>query len=77
MNGLSAVSDCGQEFRGYLLELQCLLDFLNQLLHIVLFKQPTEDLDGELEPRLLIYDGHLSHMQYGAIDLARQKKLQL
>ena len=52
-----------------------MLDFLNQLLRIVPFKQATEDKDGELEPRLLIYDGHLSHMWYGTIDLARQKSV--
>ena len=48
---------------------------MNQLLHIALFKQPTEDHDRELEPRLLIYDGHLSHMWHGTIALARQKKV--
>ena len=32
------------------------------------FKEGTED---ELEPRLLIYDGHLSHVWYGTIELAR------
>ena len=48
---------------------------MNQLLHIVPLKQPTKDNDRELEPWLLIYDGHLPHMWYGTIDLARQKSV--
>ena len=44
-------------------------------MHIVPFKQPTKDNDRELEPCLLIYDGHLPHMWYGTIDLARQKSV--
>lgn len=58
-----------------MLELYCLLDFLTQLLHIVPLKQPTKDNDGEFEPRLLIYDDHLSHMWCGAVDLLCQKKM--
>ena len=39
------------------------------------FQQPTEDSIGVLEPRLLIYDGHLSHVWYGTLELARQQKV--
>ena len=31
--------------------------------------------DDELEPRLLIFDGHLSHMWYGTIEVARSQKV--
>ncbi|XP_066926658.1 uncharacterized protein [Clytia hemisphaerica] len=37
-------------------------------------KTRTYDEDGNLEPRLLIYDGHLSHIWYGTIELARKQK---
>ena len=39
------------------------------------FQQPTEDSISVLEPRLLIYDGHLSHVWYGTLELARQQKV--
>ena len=31
--------------------------------------------EGELENRLLIYDGHLSHIWYGTLELARAQKV--
>ena len=31
--------------------------------------------DGELKPRLLIYDGHLSHIWYGTLELARAQNV--
>ena len=35
------------------------------------------DENGDIEPRLLIYDGHLSHVWYGTIELAREKKVSI
>ena len=40
-------------------------------------KTRSYDDDGELEPRLLIYDGHLSHVWYGTIELARNQKVSI
>ena len=40
-------------------------------------KTRTFDEDGNLEPRLLIYDGHLSHIWYGTIELARSKDVSI
>ena len=54
-----------------------MLVILNQLLHIVPFEQATEDNHRELEPRLLSYDGNLSHMWYGTKDLARQESVKI
>ena len=39
------------------------------------FQQPAEDSIGILEPRLLMYDGHLSHVWYGTLELALQQKV--
>ena len=39
------------------------------------FQQSTEDSIGVLEPRLLIYDRHLSHVWYGTLELARLQKV--
>jgi len=33
--------------------------------------------DDVLEPRLLIYDGHLSHVLYGTIELSRANKVSI
>lgn len=40
-------------------------------------KQTRSFEDNVLEPRLLIYDGHLSHLWYGTIELAREKKVSI
>ena len=32
----------------------------------------TTNNEGELETRLMIYDGHLSHVNYASIKLARE-----
>ena len=39
------------------------------------FQQPIEGSIGVLEPRLLIYDGHLSHVRYDTLELAPQQKV--
>lgn len=38
-------------------------------------KTRSFDNDGALEARLLIYDGHLSHLWYGTIELARTQNV--
>ena len=39
------------------------------------FQQPTEDSIGVLEPRLLVYVKHLSHVWYGTLELVCQQKV--
>ena len=43
-----------------------------------LFEERTRSFDEvtkELEPRLVIYDGHLSHVWWGTLEFAREKQI--